>query len=127
MGSRHILANFALVGSVVLLYLMDYSFFMVLIPRVIHDLTAFAFYITHDQNRNSERTHNALYSIFDRTGIPVAILCPLLAVIFAFPLTYCMQIPWVYHLAMIAALFHYYTDGITWKREAPHREFVLLK
>lgn len=130
-GKRSVLANAAMIASILILYSLGYSFFLILIPRVIHDLSAFVFYTAHDLNRNqpsTARTPNLIYRAFVSCGIPMKWLSPAVAIAIAFPLTYYFQqdVPWAYRAAVALTLFHYYTDRFVWKNGSPQRRFIGL-
>lgn len=111
--------------SVPFLFLaLGYPLFAVVIARVIHDLTAFVFYITHDYNRNTTHTKNVFYQLATRTGLPLVVLTPVLAVLIAYALQHSPFIP----TTALVFLFisHYYLEGFMWKRDAPHRAHIFL-
>lgn len=60
-----------------------YDIFVLLIPRFVHDMTAFIIYSTHDQNRNSEVKHNYIYRFLAFIPLSPLILCPIIAIILA--------------------------------------------
>ena len=123
----HVFANVAMMLSCLLLYSQGYSFFVFLIPRVIHDLSSFAFYISHDANRNFERPRNFIYRALHFSRIPVSWLCPIVAIALAFPVTYYLESrEWAYRIAILITLFHYYTESIVWKRGSLNRQFVAV-
>lgn len=101
---------------------LGYPLFAVIINRVIHDITAFIFYVTHDHNRNLEMTHNALYKIFTPLGLPVLLMSPVCAIVFA----YLLQNVWLLSSTVLVYLFltHYYLEGVMWKSGAPHRTHI---
>ena len=83
LGTVYVTTNvIMLIATLSLLYL-DYSFFVIAIPRFVHDITAFIIYSTHDQNRNREVQHNYIYRFLSFLSIPPIILCPLLAIVLA--------------------------------------------
>lgn len=130
-GKQSVLANAAMIASILALYSLGYSFFLILIPRFIHDLSAFVFYTAHDLNRNrpsSEAEPNLIYRALVSTGIPMRLLSPAVALALAFPLTYYYQqdVSWAYRAAVALTLFHYYTDRFVWKNGSPQRRFIAL-
>jgi hypothetical protein len=126
LGKRSVLGNFAMMLSVVVLYQLGYSFFLVLIPRVIHDLSAFIFYTAHDLNRNRFHTPNLVYRALRATGLPMRLLSPSIAIAIALPLTYYYHrdVIWAYKAAIALTLFHYYTDRFVWKNGSPLRQSI---
>jgi hypothetical protein len=123
----YMLAN--VVGAIaeIALYSMGYYFFVIVISRVIHDLSAFTFYISHDANRNAGGVKNIFYRSLRFLPVPVYVLCPLIAVALAFPLTYYMHYDWAYRIGIPLTLFHYYTDRFVWKKGSLHREYIRMR
>lgn len=74
--------NLMLIVLWVLVY-MDYSFFVIAIPRIIHDLTAFIIYSVHDQNRNQHEYKNNIYRALRFIPLKPLLLCSLLAMVVA--------------------------------------------
>ncbi len=106
--------------SVLMLYL-GYPVFAILIPRAVHDLTAFVFYLTHDLNRNSTDIHNFLYMPFiePRTILllPVLMLCFSVGIVYAL-----FQAPLIGgSILVVCSVVHYYIESFMWKKGSPHR------
>lgn len=112
-------AGACLAGSV------GYPFIMVMIPRFIHDATAFAFYAVHDHNRNLIYDHNWLYRILRPLHISPLVLCfPLsVALTWYLALHEYDSLPVMAFLLFIT-LVHFHMEGYMWKRAAPHRKHV---
>lgn len=126
-GRQFIVAQAGLLLACHACYLLNYPFFVFLMPRIVHDLTAFTFYIVHDQNRNSTHRVNLVQQIGERLGLPVAAVTPLAALILAYPVT-CysargVNYPWVYYFL---SAMHFFTESFTWKSQNLHRRFVRL-
>ncbi|MCB1538421.1 MAG: hypothetical protein H6865_06975 [Rhodospirillales bacterium] len=99
-----------------------YPFMLVLIPRFVHDATAFAVYAVHDHNRNLAARHNWLYRVLAPLGVSPAILCLPLGVALAWGLTaYQDQSMTVMYALVVLMLMHYGLEGVMWKRGSPHR------
>jgi hypothetical protein len=98
----------------------DYPILAFLIPRIIHDLTAYTFYITHDNNRFSETRSNLIYRVTSKLKIPVYIASPALSVLLTFTIVEFNTTVLTVILTCIIFL-HYYTESIMWKRDALHR------
>lgn len=94
-------------------------------PRVIHDLTAFAVYITHDTNR--DRPRNRVYRITRFTRLPPAVLLPALSVGIAYTMT--SHRDWAaVNIAVIALSFlQHYMEGIIWRGPNPHRGQIAFR
>jgi hypothetical protein len=123
----YILANAIGAAAEVALFYMGYYFFVILISRVVHDLSAFAFYISHDVNRNAGTTRNIIYRSLRFLKIPIIALCPMIAMAMAFPITYFMQHDVFYRVAVPLAFLHYYTDAFAWKKGSLHREHIHMR
>lgn len=80
LGTAYVYANLVMVVATYVLLQMGYGFFVVAIPRFLHDVTAFVVYSAHDQNRNSDVRRNYFYRWLRFLPIPVLFLTPLLAV-----------------------------------------------
>ena len=131
--------NCLLIGIATGLYFADYYFFAALAPRVIHDITAFYIYITHDKNRLIQ---NRL--IQNRKTVPKQVrwvaAWPLGFIIMAYCLLYQLDhsLQWValelfgsdkpikIALGLITFLniFHYYTETFAWGKDSPYRQHV---
>jgi hypothetical protein len=128
-GSRarsYALANVAMMATVLAAYSLGFAFFVVLIPRVLHDLSAYVFYVSHDANRNAREPRNSVYRALSFTGIPAWALGPLVSLAIAAPLTLHADESWSIRIAVALTLFHYYTDGFAWKNGSPHRDHIVL-
>jgi hypothetical protein len=125
-GKWFILLNFTMIQSSILLYLFRYSFFAIIIPRIIHDFTAFTFYILHDINRNSEIPHNYIYKLFYKIKIPILVLCPLLAIVIAFPFQL-IKLSFVQLFLTVLGIVHYYIESFTWKSGSIHRKQIIIE
>ena len=121
-GRWYMWANVAMIGTVFWVNELGYTLFVVLIPRVIHDITAFTVYITHDSNRNRGEPKNAVYRAARFTRLPPIVLLPLLSIGIAYVLTINER----YALAAIVittiTLLHYYFEGFIWRGPNPHRQ-----
>ena len=71
-------------------------------------------------------TPNVLYRFLRSAGLPMALLCPGVAIAMAFPLTYYFNanVEWAYRTAVLISLFHYYTDSFMWKKGSVHRQYI---
>lgn len=83
LGTWYIYSNVAMLLATYALLLMGYGFFVIAIPRIVHDITALSIYSVHDQNRNSVKQHNYVYRALSFLRVPPLILCTLLAVVLA--------------------------------------------
>jgi hypothetical protein len=126
-GKKYLWANNAMIAMAALSFFMGYQFFAIFVPRIIHDLSGFVFYAVHDNNRNAEQSRNLFYRLFNFTRLPIVVLSPLLAILVANGLTQASHIvPWLSKGLLGLAYFHYYTEGFMWKRDAIHRQAVVM-
>jgi hypothetical protein len=121
-GRWYMWANVAMLGSIVWVNELGYTLFVIFIPRIIHDITAFSVYITHDTNRNRGEPRNAVYRVARFTRLPPLVLLPLLSIGIAYVLTINER----YALAAIVistiTFLHYYFEGFIWRGPNPHRQ-----
>lgn len=103
---------------------LSFSILSVLIVRVVHDVTAFGFYVTHNANRNRDRPRNAVSRLLQPLRLPEYLLTPALALLAAFALTNLVPQAVAAYCLLYLALFHYYFEGVMWKNGAPHRQNV---
>jgi hypothetical protein len=125
-GSQYLWANTIMVILILPLYQLEYYFFAILIPRLVHELTAFVFYIAHDTNRNKDKPSNIVYRALKFSRIPIFILCPIVAIVLANALVEAQHIEWVKNGIFALIYFHYFTEGTIWKRDSPHRQAIKL-
>ncbi len=109
--------NFAMIAVAYFAIRTEYFFFAVLAPRMIHDLTAFSFYVVHDVNRGREQGRWVFLKF-----IPIAMVTPVLAILLASSLKSFVALAVIQFLT----LFHYWTERFTWKSGTPHRRYVSL-
>lgn len=113
-----IAAVFALFGAWPLVGLM--------LVRVLHDLTGFVVYVSHDCARNRMARTNPLYRVAG--GLPVAVLNLGWALLIAGGLTLLSRssalVGW---LVVGVTLVHYYLEGRIWRGDTPHRRNLVFR
>ncbi len=139
-GKYFLWSNTLLIVSSFYFYTQQYYFLAILIPRLVHDATAYVFYVTHDYNRHHQTPQNSLYKFAARCNIHVFLVLPLIS----FALTYLLQAygdAWVniitqyffgtdiykaITLGLIGylSLMHYYTESFTWQSNSPLRRYI---
>lgn len=140
LGRYFFWANIFLVISSFYLYDQDYYFFAILVPRLVHDATAYIFYVTHDYNKHRIQPQNTLYRIASRCFVPIWIVLPILSFFMAFVLQAYgdAMIEWItlnlFDVALhqvitlgllgYLALMHYYTEALTWRANSPYRPYI---
>ncbi len=143
LGKVFLWANTLLVVISLYFYLQDYYFLAILMPRLVHDATAYIFYMTHDYNKHQVQPQNWLYRCSHRYKLPIFVVLPVLSV----ALTFILQI---YGNQMVSffteilfgiettraisvgligylSLMHYYTEAFIWKKGSPLRQFIFFK
>ncbi|NIO08948.1 MAG: hypothetical protein GTO40_13410 [Deltaproteobacteria bacterium] len=126
-GRHYLCANQTMLLSVAACFSVGYPVFSVLIPRAVHDLSAFVFYIDHDTNRNRVETKNGLYRIFSILPISAGILCPLLAVninLLLQTFTRLLANPFFY---IPITMIHYHTERVIWRGQNIHRKSLAFR
>lgn len=136
-------SNTLLVLSSFYLYVEQYYFLAILIPRIVHDVSAYVFYVSHDYNKHHSQPRNCIYRWAQSCHLPIFLVLPLLS----FVLTVILQI---YGDALVSeitrlffgvevrkaitlgligylALMHYYTEAFTWRADSPYRKFIAFK
>lgn len=122
----------------------QYFFMAILIPRLVHDISAYSFYVSHDYNRhNSVIDTHCLYSFVKKLRIPVVVVLPVLS----FLLTYLLQAygddfinlimrtlfaTEIYKAITLGlfgylALMHYYSEAFIWSAGSPVRQYIFFK
>lgn len=105
--------------------LAGYIFLGILAFRFVHDVSAFAFYINHDQNRNKDGQKNIIYRALSSVPVPTLILTPLLAFVFAYiTRTATNGIAIGYTIVILICMCHYYLESVMWKRGSLHRQQI---
>ena len=142
-GKLFMWANTLLVLSSFYLYLQQYYFLAILVPRLVHDATAYVFYVTHDYNRHHPKPQNFIYRWAKNLYLNIFVVLPLLS----FLLAYLLQAHGDYYFNILIdfvfgaeiykaislgllgylALMHYYTEAFTWKNGSPYRQFIAFR
>ncbi|MDP7537701.1 MAG: hypothetical protein QF470_07765 [Methylococcales bacterium] len=139
-GKMFLWANAFLVFSGFYLFAHEHYFLAILVPRLVHDITAYIFYVTHDYNRHSVEPRNFIYRGAKKIGLSIFLVLPLLSFAIAFGLQqygdyicqvlieffFGVEIRRVVTLVVIGylSLMHYYTESFTWKGDSPYRQFI---
>ncbi|WOD10823.1 hypothetical protein RPW65_17595 [Pseudomonas sp. NyZ704] len=123
-GVWYLWGNVALLLSALLINEIGYTLFVILIPRVIHDVTAYMVYVTHDRNRNKQQQVNGLYRLTAFTRLSPVVVLPLVSVGIAFLITSYHEYSAVTILMLTITFVHYYFEGFIWRGGNPHRRYV---
>lgn len=143
MGKTFLWANTLLVVGSFYLYIQHYYFLAILMPRLVHDATAYIFYVTHDYNKHQQQPQNWLYQAAKRCNVHVFLVLPLLSALLTFVLQvygdamvsfitkvlFDVEIRKAITLGLIGylSLMHYYTEAFIWKHGSPLRQFITFK
>ena len=125
-GKYYALGTASIAGVTIFAFFMGYPFFAATTLRIVHDITAFIFYVTHDRNRNRETMHNMLYRILlpDKRLLLWGI--PLIAIL----LTYIVQgggTTTAIQAFFLISVTHFYIEGFMWKTGSPHRREIAFQ
>ncbi|MGZ4959407.1 MAG: hypothetical protein ACXV7J_09150 [Methylomonas sp.] len=140
MGQYFLWANTLLVASSWYVYSQHYYFLAILMPRLVHDISAYSFYVTHDVNRHGHQSPHALYRLASACRLPVAVVLPLSSFLLTYLLQeygddlvnlvmqtlFATQIYKAVTLGLIGylALMHYYTEAFVWSAGSPLRRYI---
>lgn len=100
-----------------------YPIIALIVPRIIHDLTAYAFYITHDTNRFVKTRSNLIYKVTSKLKLPVYIASPIVSIALSFAIAKFNSATLAIILTCVFFL-HYYTESMIWKRDTLHRMHI---
>ena len=133
-------SNVFLVLTSFYLYLQQHYFMAILVPRFVHDATAYLFYVTHDFNKHRHQPQNALYRLAANCNVHIFFVLPVISFAAAFMLQAYGDdvVNWltnqllgkqfykVITLGLLGylALMHYYMEGLTWQKDSPYRKFI---
>lgn len=140
MGRHFLLVNTSMVLLSIFFYFQKYYFFAIVGPRLVHDLTAFVFYVVHDYNRHHASPRNWMYKIFNKLKISAFIAVPVIAIsitiylqvygdqqftfftqsIFNRSFSGAISLGFILYLGLI----HYYMESFTWKGDSPYRKYI---
>lgn len=139
-GKLFLWANTLLVLSCFYLYIQQYYLLATLAPRLVHDATAYIFYVTHDYNKHHQHPQNFIYRYAARCKTHIFVVLPVIS--FALALTlqnygdavvnlmtnyiFGVESHKAISLGLLGylALMHYYTEAFAWKQGSPHRRFI---
>ena len=140
LGKYFLWSNTLLIVSSFYMYIQQYYFLAILIPRLVHDATAYVFYVTHDYNKHHEKPQNTLYKYAARCNIQVFLVLPLMSFVLAYFLQaygdqlvniiseffFGAEIYKAITLGLIGylSLMHYYMEGFTWRAGSPLRRYI---
>ncbi len=125
-GKIYIYLNLMMFGSIFIFAIFDYFIFALIVPRVIHDITAFVIYSNHDANKFTIEKNHLIYAILLKTPISIRIASPVLGVLIALIIK--NSPAWFILYSMLVFDFlHYYIESFIWKKEGSHRKYLKIK
>lgn len=126
-GRHYLLSNQTMLLFTAACYPLGYPVFSILIPRVIHDVTAFFFYVTHDYNRNREEIKNSFYRLFRILPMPLAFVGPFVALSLNVLLRTFTRLAANPFFFAPVNMIHYYTEKFIWRRDTIHRQSLVFR
>jgi hypothetical protein len=133
-------SNVFLVLTSFYLFLQQQYFMAILVPRFVHDATAYLFYVTHDYNKHNRQPQNVLYRFVARCDLHIFVVLPVISFLLAFLLQaygddlvnlmtrYLLGAEFykVITLGFLGylALMQFYMEGLTWQKDSPYRKFI---
>lgn len=106
--------------SSLLMFFAGYPLFAILVPRIVHDVTAFIIYQNHDINRHKMKK-NYIYSPLSKLMSP-KVAGPFLGVtIGSLAMWMSTKSPDIQMLIMLMFLMHYFLESFIWRKSTPHR------
>ena len=110
--------NCLLIYNFLFFWESPYLFFALLLPRVIHDFTAFIFYIFHAKKKNKlSLDWNIIYRILNKLKIPLIIWIPLLSIGLA-------RLDILLIITIYLSYLHYYIESFIRKKGSLHRKEI---
>ncbi|MAK73468.1 MAG: hypothetical protein CMK81_05120 [Pseudomonadales bacterium] len=127
LGCWFIWANGALLVSALMINQLGYTLLVILMPRLIHDLTAFSVYITHDRNRQARTATGWLYRWLPAAGVTPFVVLPAASILIAWLLNTHQQHAVIGIAILLISFMHYYWEGFVWRGESPLRQHVRFR
>ena len=124
-GRLYLISNIGLLLLTVYSYYSGLLLFVILAPRIVHDVTAYMFYIAHDTNRNTPAAKNYIYKLTN-PYLPIWTVCIGLSLIIAYFVT---TKPGNLALltGLVLSMMHYITESITWRGGTLHRKYLSFR
>lgn len=124
-GNLFHIVNYIMIMSVLFLSSIDYFIFVFIIPRVIHDISAYLIYLNHDTNRFKHKDHY-IYKGILKTPASI-ITTSILVGILVTQLIHSFSPVIIISILMVVDFFHYYMESIIWKGKSSNRNYVFIK
>jgi hypothetical protein len=114
----YLIATQAMLLTAFACFLTGYSLLGVLIPRIVHDCTAFIMYTGHDRAHTLNSKNNTIYARLRIEGKHVYWFLPIVSIVLAVLLNMTGL------LAITITYFHYFMEKTAWSRDSMHRKLV---
>lgn len=114
----YLLATQAMLVTSFTCFVTGYALLGVLIPRIVHDCTAFILYTSHDSIHTLNSQNNVIYEKFHIKGKHVFWFLPLASVI----LTVFLNMTGFVMITI--TYFHYFAEKTAWSRQSIHRSII---
>lgn len=125
-GRGLLAANTAMVLSTAILFFMGYDLFVLMIPRFIHDLSAFYIYIRHDQARQTNKGDNYIYNLIKVNPLLIPVVLPVLGIILTQSIHAVFTIH-VFTVLLVVDFLHYKVESRVWKNNGINRKHLIVQ
>lgn len=123
-GQAYLWSTHAVLVSLAGLSQAGYPCLALLVPRFVHDTTAWAFYLVHDTNRNRHERRNLVYRALGFTGLPVWLLGPFVAIGLAAMIQGSVPVIAAGVVVGVLSMVHYVLEAVTWRGAGLYRAWV---
>jgi len=125
-GQFYMMANALFVVTMVGVFAYGLGVFAIIMARVIHEMSAWLIYASHDKNRNSQEMHNLVYRRFEWLRLDPFWIGMVLAFVFGVALTFLADRyrDILFTFVISFSLYHYWVEGHVWKGDAPPKKYL---
>lgn len=124
-GRFHYCLNIVMMLVLIVFSHFEWVLALLVVPRFVHDISAFLIYINHDQNKNQRIVTNYVYSILPAKKVSFWVITPLIGILVANFLEM-IFLNYLLLLFMICDFSHYYLESRMWKKGSVFRRNVLI-
>lgn len=125
-GRLYMAANVSLLLSMLVSYNYGLTALVVIMGRIVHEMTAWIIYASHDKNRNHQVMNNVIYRKFAWLKIDPYWMGITLAFAFGIAVTFVADFyrNALFTLIISFSLYHYWTECFIWKGNAPPKRYL---
>jgi hypothetical protein len=105
-------------------FFLGYHLLAILIPRIVHDVTAFTFYIVHGMNSSADTSSDSIFRSLYLPYFMIPIIILGLSLGLGYLLTQGIAVAATIPIIFFVSLMHYFTDGFAWKRDSLLRKQI---